>query len=767
VTEVKEYHNNMDGRRLIMKKFLKPTRTMTLVLAAMLMFSGMMTVHAALLLPGMTQTEDGRIKIEPGYGGTKLACDQNGRQWFEYYYGYPYCEYKEAYEMDKIWGTVTYYNSYLDCYLGDYIKTHDESQWPYFVIKGSDGVPFYYSQFAPDLLNYVSNDPKDGIYWCKYCYDEASGWWVYDKSYKEAFISTWTGTQDIELDDLIKKTKADIENGKTINGKAKDPLPPTLGDKVIDTDNPPEKGDDEPSKPVNPPAEITDPYADVNTLGAAVTLKTDCIKVKKNNAPQKPMPKSVKIGKTSLKKNKTFTVSYEKYENGWNTVDAVTGEGIYRLVVTGQNGYEGICTKRLYVTSDKAIKAMSSVSVKVNKMSYTCEPITSGVIKTAKIGGRTLTEGTDYTVAYANNTEIGTAQVILTAKEGSGLLGTKTVNFSIKGNPMSKVKVKGLSSVVYNPNTDLMQNMSNVTLTYGKDVLKENTDFTVAYANNTKAGTAKIVFTGKGRYNGMLKKTFKITKAPLSESMLDDASKNMKEAFTGKAVKPDVTLKYGDTVLKKGTDYTLAYSNNVKVSTDIKPAQITVKGKGNYAGSFKVSFAIISNIDDNGKAKTINNEAATESAMNDETTVNEESAAEEFISEEESLLEETTEVTEEAAEVTEEVTEVTQEVTEETEEAAEVTEEVTEETEEAAEVTQEVTEMIEEVTEVTQEVTEVTKEVTEETEEATEVTEEVTEVTQEATEVTQEVIEEIEETIETIEAIEEVTEITKEEVRHL
>lgn len=75
--------------------------------------------------------------------------------------------------------------------------------------------------------------------------------------------------------------------------------------------------------------------------------------------------------------------------------------------------------------------------------------------------------------------------------------------------------------------------------------------------------------------------------------MLDDASRNIEMTHTGKALKPEVSLKHGDTELVKGKDYTLAYSNNTKVSTDVKPAVITVKGKGNYSGSFKVSFTII------------------------------------------------------------------------------------------------------------------------------------------------------------------------------
>jgi hypothetical protein len=42
------------------------------------------------------------------------------------------------------------------------------------------------------------------------------------------------------------------------------------------------------------------------------------------------------------------------------------------------------------------------------------------------------------------------------------------------------------------------------------DDLKENTDFTIAYTNNTNVGTATVTFTGMGNYQGTATKTFSI-----------------------------------------------------------------------------------------------------------------------------------------------------------------------------------------------------------------------------------------------------------------
>jgi len=61
------------------------------------------------------------------------------------------------------------------------------------------------------------------------------------------------------------------------------------------------------------------------------------------------------------------------------------------------------------------------------------------------------------------------------------------------------------------------------------------------------------------------------------------------QVYTGKAIEPAVTVKVGKKTLKKGTDYTVNYKNNVKIGT----ATVTVKGKGGYTGSKSANFRIV------------------------------------------------------------------------------------------------------------------------------------------------------------------------------
>ncbi|MFP3155166.1 CAP domain-containing protein [Lachnospiraceae bacterium ZAX-1] len=60
--------------------------------------------------------------------------------------------------------------------------------------------------------------------------------------------------------------------------------------------------------------------------------------------------------------------------------------------------------------------------------------------------------------------------------------------------------------------------------------------------------------------------------------------------YTGVAIKPSITVKYGTKTLKAETDYTLTYKNNIEAGQ----ATIAITGKGDYAGSKNVAFTILS-----------------------------------------------------------------------------------------------------------------------------------------------------------------------------
>ena len=60
------------------------------------------------------------------------------------------------------------------------------------------------------------------------------------------------------------------------------------------------------------------------------------------------------------------------------------------------------------------------------------------------------------------------------------------------------------------------------------------------------------------------------------------------KTYSGKAIKPELTVKLAGITLTKDTDYTVKYSNNTKVGT----AKVTLTGKGKYKGTLTKTYKI-------------------------------------------------------------------------------------------------------------------------------------------------------------------------------
>ena len=123
-----------------------------------------------------------------------------------------------------------------------------------------------------------------------------------------------------------------------------------------------------------------------------------------------------------------------------------------------------------------------------------------------------------------------------------------------------------------------------VTVKLNGKTLKNGTDYTVSYSNNTKVGTAKVTITGKGNYTGSVSKTYSI-KNDFKKATISGIST---KAFTGKNITQSITVKYNGKTLKNGTDYTVSYSSNKNIGT----ATVKIAGKGSYIGTITKAFKI-------------------------------------------------------------------------------------------------------------------------------------------------------------------------------
>lgn len=80
-----------------------------------------------------------------------------------------------------------------------------------------------------------------------------------------------------------------------------------------------------------------------------------------------------------------------------------------------------------------------------------------------------------------------------------------------------------------------------------------------------------------------------MTGASVSADTAASAGSGSNISYTGEAITPDIVLYDDDIQLVKGTDYDLAYENNINVGT----ATIIVIFKGNYTGERRINFNII------------------------------------------------------------------------------------------------------------------------------------------------------------------------------
>ena len=273
---------------------------------------------------------------------------------------------------------------------------------------------------------------------------------------------------------------------------------------------------------------------------------------------------TVSCNDVELVKNTDYTVSYSNNKN----------VGTATISITGIGDYTGTITKNFNIVA----RDISDTTIgSIPNQTYTGNSISALPVIT--YNGATLTKGTDYTLTYSNNVNVGTATV--TIKGQGNFKGTTSKTFSISARAMSDTSVANVSSQTYTGNS-----ISPLpTITYNNKTLKKDTDYTLSYSNNTNAGTATITITGKGNFTGTTSKTFSISARAMSDTSVANISS---QTYTGNVISPLPTITYNNKTLKKDTDYTLSYSNNINAGT----ATITITGKGNFAGTTSKTFSI-------------------------------------------------------------------------------------------------------------------------------------------------------------------------------
>ena len=190
------------------------------------------------------------------------------------------------------------------------------------------------------------------------------------------------------------------------------------------------------------------------------------------------------------------------------SVPAKTDAGTYTVYykVTGDANHNDVAAASVNVTIAKA--ALTSVTLSQTNLVYNKTEQTVSAVS-VKAGDLTVAAA-DYDVTGNKQTAAGTYTATVTAKAESNFTGEATAQWTI-----AAADAATSFTLTLNPETfiyDGTEKKPAVTVKDGETVLVENTDYTVAYTDNTNVGTATVTVTGKGNYTGTKTATFTITK---------------------------------------------------------------------------------------------------------------------------------------------------------------------------------------------------------------------------------------------------------------
>lgn len=278
---------------------------------------------------------------------------------------------------------------------------------------------------------------------------------------------------------------------------------------------------------------------------------------------------------------------------------------------------------------DNKTKDLSKAKLTLDYKSatFTGSYITPGVTVTDPADKtKTLTEGTDYTVVYKNNVNVGKASVTVIGTKGeSGYFGSATATFSIKAAPLAKSTVNIKADNIKEGLTNDASKKGKVTAeekTKGEDftykgeaitfknlkleLVSDNgktvsmlspSTYTVTYKKNTAQGTATATIKGLNNVSGAITVSYEITNAVDGNAIKDLTTSTATTPLDGEYSSKGVRLteiKVGNVTLKENVDYKADYKGCSKTpALGGDPETVYITGLGSYKNAFdKVSVKV-------------------------------------------------------------------------------------------------------------------------------------------------------------------------------
>lgn len=289
---------------------------------------------------------------------------------------------------------------------------------------------------------------------------------------------------------------------------------------------------------------------------------------------------TVKDGSTTLTKDTDFSVSYESNEN--------VGTG--KATIVGIGNYSGQVEKTFTINkadiTPTAPTAMTQLTFNGQAQTLVAAGSITGPGNMEACEMQYSLDGQTYAKELPTATNAGSYTVFYKVVGDANHNGVDAqfINVAIYKAALTNVLLQA-STLTYNQ----QEQSPVITSVKAGELVVPAEAYTISGNKATNVGNYLIEILPKDdaqNYDGSAKAQWSIVAADANLFSIELSNSSL--VYNGTELKPTVTVKDGSAVLVEGTDYTLAYTNNVNVGT----ATVTATGIGNYTGTQTKEFSI-------------------------------------------------------------------------------------------------------------------------------------------------------------------------------
>ena len=307
-------------------------------------------------------------------------------------------------------------------------------------------------------------------------------------------------------------------------------------------------------------------------------------------------------------KAQTTTAALGHDYGEWKTIKAATytEPGQAERVCRRNASHKEYCQLPIL---EKAKIALSACSIQLSEQTYVYDGTEKAPTVTITYNEKTLTEGKDYQVYFADNVNPGTAKITVIAKTDSDYTGTATKTFEIRKALQENATViepGAFSNCTNLVNLNIKENVTEIgdnafadsknlqniyfygnSPKLGNNIFK-NVTATVYYPYTDKTWSLDILRDYGGNITWVPWNPKTGSPAKRSLALCDIKIAEQKYTYDGTEKTPEVIIIDGNHTLRKNTDYTVKCSNNINAGN----AELEITGAGNYSGTYKAGFLI-------------------------------------------------------------------------------------------------------------------------------------------------------------------------------